>query len=155
MSAAYGEIARILAGARRREGRIVLLTGAGFGFAGALLALLLGAAALSRGWVPPGAARQASLALCAISIVAAATWAGRALWRRAATEEATARFLARADLGPLSDLVSAVELAGARDGLAAAGYSVALADAHVERAAGRAGAIDLVRAVPDAPARRA
>ena len=155
MSSAYGEIARILAGARQRAGRIVLLTAAGLGVAAALLALLLGAAALSRGWVPAAAARQASLSAAALALVAAATWAGLTLLRRSATAEATARFLARDRPALRSDLVSAVELHEARDGLAAAGYSVALADAHVERSAGLAAAVDLGAALPDTAARRA
>lgn len=155
MSSAYGEIARILAGARRREGRIVLLTALGLGAAAALLALLLGAAALSRGWVPAAAARQGSLSAASLALVAAATWAGVVLLRRSSTAEATARFLARDRPALRSDLVSAVELHEARDGLAAAGYSVALADAHVERSAGLAAAVDLDAVLPDTPARRA
>ena len=52
MPGAYGEIARVLQGARRRQVRIVLLAGAGFAIAAALLLLLGGAVALALGARP-------------------------------------------------------------------------------------------------------
>ena len=42
MAVAYSDIARVLDGARRRQGLIVLATALGWGLAGVLLALLLG-----------------------------------------------------------------------------------------------------------------
>ncbi len=155
MTEAYGEIARVLEGARRREGRIVLLSALGMGLAGVLLAGLLGAVALARALGPAGAMRSAALALMALSLLAAATWTAFALLRRAASEEAIARSIGRAEPALRSDLLSAVELRRDYAGLAAAGYSLPLVDAHIDLTAGRTAAVDLALALPWRPARRA
>jgi hypothetical protein len=155
MASSYSDIARVLGGARRREGRIVLLTAGALGLSGAGLSALAGALALSRGLGSPAAVQRLALGGGALCLLAAAAWAGVALLRRASSPEATARFLGRAEPDLRSDLLSAVELWRDRDGLAAAGYSLALADAHVERTAARMGGVDLARALPSTPARRA
>ncbi len=154
MAVAYADIARVLSGARRRQFRVVLATALALGLAGTLLALLGGAAALALG--ADGVARAASLALAVLSLVAAAGWAGRALWRQARRPEAVARAVAAADPSLRSALVTSVELEREYPDVAASGrFSIALVDAHIERTAERARAIDLARAVPSRAARRA
>jgi hypothetical protein len=155
MTEAYAEIARVLARARRREGRIVLLAALGLGLAGVLLSGLAGALALARGIGQPGAVRAAALAGMVLALLGAATWAAFALLRRAASEEAVARSLGRAEPALRSDLLSAVELRRDYDGLAAAGYSLPLVDAHIGHTAGRTAAVDLRLALPSRPAVRA
>ncbi|MBI5068795.1 MAG: DUF4175 family protein [Deltaproteobacteria bacterium] len=155
MTEAYAEIARVLARARRREGRIVLLSGLAFGLAGVLLSGLLGALALARGFGQPGAVRSAALAGMVLALLGAAGWAAFALLRRAASEEAVARSLGRAEPALRSDLLSAVELRRDYAGLAAAGYSLPLVDAHIGLTAGRTSAVDLRLALPSRPAVRA
>jgi hypothetical protein len=155
MPPAYGEIARLLGGARRREAKILLLAASGLGLAAAILSALLGAAALAGGLGHPGAVRQVTLSAVAFCLVGAVTWAGLSLLRRASSPESTARSLGRGEPALRSDLVSAVELARDYGGLAAQGYSLSLVDAHVERTASRAAAVDLSSAIPGTPARRA
>jgi len=155
MAASYTDISRVLGGARRREGRIVLLTAGALGLSGASLSALAGALALSRGLGSAAAVQRLALGSAALALLAAAAWAGVALLRRASSPEATARFLGRAEPALRSDLLSAVELWRDRDGLATAGYSLALADAHVEHTAARMAGVDLARALPATPARRA
>jgi len=155
MTEAYGEIARVLEGARRRERRIVLLSALGLGLSGALLSGLLGALALARGLGPAGAVRSTALALTALSLLGAATWAAFALLTRAASEEAIARSIGRAEPALRSDLLSAVELRRDYAGLEAAGYSLPLVDAHIGLTAGRTAAVDLRLALPSRPAQRA
>ena len=154
MSVAYGEITRVLAGARRRQVWVVLAAAAGFGAAGAVLCLLAGAGALgfgARAWVRPVA-----LAGAGVSAVAAALWAGVLLLRTAWSDDAAARTVAGADAGLRSDLVSAVELSRERSDIQATGrFSLALLDAHVARAAERARAVRLAEAVPARLAGRA
>jgi hypothetical protein len=148
MSVAYGEIARVLGGARRRQVRIVVLGALGFGVAGALLCLLGGAAALATGgraWV-----RALSLAGAATALAGATAFATRALLRTAWSDEAAARTVAAREPALRSDIVSSVELSRERADIQSTGrFSVALVDAHVERTAERARAIDLGRAIPD------
>lgn len=153
MSVAYGEITRVLDGARRRRVRIVVLAALAFGVAAFSLALLAGAGALALG--ARAGVRAVALAGGLTALVAAAAWAIRDLLRTTWTEEAAARSVAREEPALRSDLVSSVELTRDRPGIQASGrYSVALVDAHVERTAARARAVDLARAVPDRWARR-
>jgi hypothetical protein len=152
MSVAYGEISRVLDGARRRQVRLVLLTALAFGLAALLLVLLGGATALALGarpWV-----RAVALAGGAIVVLGAVAWAVRALWRTAWSAEATARTVARDEPALRSDLVSSVELSRERAEIQASDrYSVSLLDAHVERTAARARGLDVARAIPDRWAR--
>jgi hypothetical protein len=152
MSVAYGEIARVLDGARRRQVRIVVLGALGFGAAGAALCLLSGAAALALG--ARVGVRALSLAGAATALAGAAAYAVRALLRTAWSEEAAARTVARDAPALRSDLVSSVELVRERPDIQATGrFSLALVDAHLARTAERARAVDLARVVPDRFAR--
>jgi hypothetical protein len=152
MTVAYGEIRRVLDGARRRQVQVVLLAALAFGAAAALLSLFAGAAALALG--ARAGVRLAALLGGAVAAGAAAAWAIGALVRTAWSEEAAARTVARDEPALRSDLLSSVELSLARPSLLASGrYSVALVDAHVERTAARAAALDLARAIPDRRAR--
>ncbi len=132
MAVAYAEIARALAGARRRQGWIAAAAGLGHGLSGALAALLLGALALSLGagaWARPAAL---SLALCAL--LAAAAWTAWTVRRSAFGEAAAARALAARDEALRSDLLSAVELERERGEVERTGrFSLALIDAHLAR----------------------
>ncbi len=153
MTVGYGEIRRVLEGARRRQVEIVVLAALSFGAAAALLVLFAGAAALALG-ARPGV-RAVALAGAAIAAAAAIAWAIRALLRTAWSEEAAARTVAAGQPGLRSDLVSSVEFARERTALQASGrWSLALVDAHVDLTAERAGALDLAGAIPDRPARR-
>jgi hypothetical protein len=147
MSVAYGEIASVLAGARRRQVWVVLVAAVAFGAAGVTLCLLGGAAALGlgvRGWVRPVA-----LAGAGVSVAAALLWAGRMLLRTAWSDDSAARTVGGTDAGLRSDLVSAVELSRERGDIQASGrFSVTLLDAHVARAAERARSVRLSEAVP-------
>ncbi len=152
MSVAYGEIARVLDGARRRQVWIVVLGALGFGAAAAALCLLSGAAALALG--ARAGIRPLSLAGAATALVAAAAWAIRALLRTAWTEEAAARTVGKDEPALRSDLVSSVELARERTDIQATGrFSIALVDAHLARTAERARAISLTQVIPDRLAR--
>jgi hypothetical protein len=157
MSVAWGDISRVLDGARRRRIRVVALAAAGLGAAAALALLLAGAAALGHG--ARASLRPLALAAAGLALLAAAVLAIRALLRGVWTSEAVAREIARgaeADGGASleSDLVSSVQLARDREAIAASGrFSVALVDAHVERTAARARAVSLDRAIPDRWAR--
>ncbi len=152
MSVAYGEIARVLDGARRRQVRIVVLGALGFGAAGAVLCLLAGAAALALG--ARAGVRALSLAGAATALAGAAVYAIRALLRTAWSEEAAARTVARDEPALRSDLVSSVELSRERQDIQQTGrFSIALVDAHLARTAERARAVDLSRVVPDRFAR--
>ena len=155
MAAAYTEIARILDGARRRRIRIVLVAAAGFGAAAALAWLLLGATGIASGlrasWVHPVA-----IAGALASVAAAAANAVLSIVRGAWTADAAARTVGRGEPALRSALLSAVELERERGGIAESGrFSLALVDAHIARTAERAAAVDLSRALPDLPARRA
>jgi len=152
MSAAYGEIGRVLDEARARQVRVVVLAALAFGLAALLLSLFLGALGLAFG-APPGV-RAVALAGGATAVLAAAAWSVRRLFRTAWTAEATARTVASGEPLLRSDLVSAVELTRARPAIAASGhYSLALLDAHVADSAARAVAVSLERAIPDRIAR--
>jgi hypothetical protein len=153
MSVAYGEITRVLDGARRRRVRIVVLAALAFGVAAALLALLLGASALALG--ARAGVRAAALAAGLTALAGALAWAVRDLLVTTWSEVAAARSVSRGEPALRSDLVSSVELTRERPEIQATGrYSVELLDAHVERTASRARALDLARAVPDRWARR-
>src|SRR5512142_27871 len=139
MAVAYSDIARVLDGARRRQGLIVLATALGWGLAGVLLALLLGVGLLGAGAFPAANVRQTTLALVAMAAVVALAWAAVALMRRASTPLTVARTLSRAAPELRSDLLSSVELESDYEDIRASGrYSVALVDAHVARTAERA-----------------
>ncbi len=152
MSVAYGEIARVLRGARRRQIRVVALAAAGFGFSAVLLSLFAGAVALALG--ARIGARAVALAGCATFLAAAAAVAVRALARTAWSDEAAARTVARSEAGLRSDLVSSVQLSRARPEIEASDrFSLALVDGHLGRTAQRVRAVDIARAVPDRWAR--
>jgi len=152
MNPAYGEIANVLAGARRRQATTLAGAAGAFGAAAVLLVLLVGAVAIALGarigvrpWVL-GAAGLAALAVAAVAV--------RAALRTAWSDAAAARTVARDEPALRSALLSSIELARDREAIAARGdYSVALVDGHLEATAARARAIDLVRAVPDRWAR--
>jgi len=155
MAPTYEDIARVLGRARRREGRIVLATAAGGVLAAAGGAIFLGAWSLGRWGGNPSTVRLLVLSVAALALIGGATWAGLSVLRRARSAEASARRLGEVEPALSLDLLSAVELQGERDRLEAGGTSVALADAHVARAAERAQALDLRRLFPSRPARRA
>jgi hypothetical protein len=154
MSVAYGEIARVLGGARRRQVWVVLLAAVGFGAAGALVCLLLGAGALAlgaRAWV-----RAVALTGASVAVLAAAGWAALTLLRTAWSDEAAARTIGAGQPWLRSDLVSAVELSRERAHVQASGrFSVALLDEHVARTAEQARGVRLAEVVPSRLARRA
>ncbi|HET6923633.1 MAG TPA: DUF4175 family protein, partial [Anaeromyxobacteraceae bacterium] len=154
MAVAYSEIARALAGARRRQGWIAAAAGLGHGLSGALAALLIGALAL---WLGAGTwARPAALSLALCALAAAAAWTAWTVRRSAIGEPAAARALAARDEALRSDLLSAVELTSARGEVERTGrFSLALIDAHVARTAERTRGVDLRRAISSRPARRA
>jgi hypothetical protein len=155
MAAGFGEIARFLAGARRRQAAILALAAAGKGLAGALACLLAGAAAVALG-ARLGVARPVALAGAMAALALAAARAALAAARTAWTPEAAARTIGEGTPGFASDLVSALELGREREAIAASGrFSLALLDGHVERTAGRVHTVDLRRAFPDRAARRA
>ena len=149
MAAASQEITRILDGARRRQGGIVVATALGWG-ATVVLALLLAGATWLTLRPDAGRARASAVGLAFAAATAAVAWGGLALRRRTGPAESVARVLGDAVPPLRSDLVSAVELA--RDG---AGFSPALVEEHVARTAARAAALDLRIVVPSVPARRA
>ncbi|HEY6003605.1 MAG TPA: DUF4175 family protein [Anaeromyxobacter sp.] len=152
MSAAYGEISRVLGGARRRRVRVVALAALAFGAAALFLALFLGACALALG--ARSGVRAVALAGGLTAALAAVAWAIRDLVLTAWGEEATARSVARGSPALRSDLLSSVQLTRERPEIEASGrYSIALVDAHVDRTAAQARAIDLAGAVPDRWAR--
>jgi hypothetical protein len=154
MAGAYGDIARVLQGTRRRQVRVVLLASLAFGAATAGLCLLAGAIALSLG--ARTAFRAIALGGAAAGVIGAAMFALRRLRLTAWDDAGAARTLARNEPGLRSALLSSVELTRARPRIAASGeLSIALVDAHVERTADRALAVDLAAAVPDRRARQA
>ncbi len=154
MTVGYGEIRRVLDGARRRQVEIVLLAAVAAGAAAVLLVLFTGAAALALG-ARPGV-RGLSVGGAGLAAAAAAAWAIRSLLRTAWSEDAAARTVAAGEPGLRSDLVSSVEFERERPAVQASGrWSLALVDAHVDRTAERARALDLGRAIPDRPARLA
>ncbi len=155
MAIAHSDIARVLDGARRRQGWIVLGAALGFGAAGVLAWLLLGAALLGAGWGSPPVLRQVTLALAAITALAALTWAALVVTRRASSPIAVARSLGERAPALRDDLLSAVELEEEYEEARRTGrYSVALMDAHARWTAERLGALDLRAAFPATPARR-
>ncbi len=152
--AAYAEIARLLRWARRRQALLVAAAAAGWGLAGALGWLLAGALALGLGAGPW--ARAAALAGAALSVAAAAVLGALRLWRTALSAAGAARTVGTGEPRLASDLLSSVELERDRPDLERSGrYSLALLDAHLERTAERALGVDLARAIPARPARRA
>lgn len=154
MAGAYSDIARVLRGARQRQARIVLGAAAAAGLATALLSLLAGAIALASG--ARAGFRAVALALAVVALVAAVVLATRILFRSARDDAAAARTVADGQPALRSALLSSVELARARPEIAASGqFSVGLLDAHLERTAVEARAIDLARAIPDRRARQA
>ncbi len=148
------DISGHLAGARSRARRLAAAEWGGLGFSGALAVLLLGTAVLAAG-VRPAPIRWLALA----GVAAALAEAARRLWlalRASGPDEAVARLVAAADPALRSELVSAVELGRARDGLAASGAaSLELLDAHLSRATRAAAALDLPALLPARRARRA
>ena len=156
MQGPYSEISRVLDGARRRRRAVVAASAVGWGGAAAAAALLFGAVGLGIG--PAAMAtwlRSAALAVAVVAVLAAAVWAGWSLWRTARGAPEVAVTVAGGDRSLRSALLSAVELEGDRAALDDRGLSTALADEHILRTGDRARAIDLSRAVPDRPARRA
>ena len=154
MPGAYGDIARVLGGARRRQVRLVLLGAGAAGLALALLCLLAGAVALGLGARTPF--RVIALAGACLGLAASLSRGALALLRSARDDAGAVRAMAWGRSGLRSALLSAVELAGGREEIAASGrFSVALVDAHLDRTAASARAIDLRQAIPDRPARRA
>jgi hypothetical protein len=154
MTGAYADIARILQRARRRQAGVILLSAASTGLGSALLCLLLGAAGFLAGARSP--LRWVALAGAGIGLVMAGVRAVRGLLRSAWSDHAAARTVGAREPAFRSALLSAVELSRAREEIAAGGQlSVALVDAHVQRTADRARALDLARAVPDRSARQA
>jgi chaperonin cofactor prefoldin len=152
----YSDISRVLDGARRRRRAVLAATAAGWGGAALAAAALAGAIGLGIG--PGGMAwwlRPVALGLGAAAVLAALAWAGWSLWRTAWGAPEVAVTVAGGDDSLRSALLSAVELDGDRAGLDARGLSTALADEHIARTGERARAVDLSRAVPDRPARRA
>ncbi len=156
MAVAYSDIARVLDGARRRQGLIVLATALGWGLAGVLLCLLIGVGLLGAGVFPAGGVRQSTFAIVSIVAVVALAWAAVALMRRASTPVSVARSLGRSAPELKSDLISSVELEEDYEDIRSSGhFSLALVDAHVARTAERALRLDLRRVVSAIPARRA
>ena len=154
MGVAYGEIARVLDGARRRQGWIVLGTALGYGLAVALLCLLAGALALSYG--AGGWARPAALAAAAISLLGGAAVAAGRLVQTALGPEAAARAVGRSEPLVGEALLTSVELHRELPELERTGrFSLALVDAHIERTAESARGVDLARTLPARPAKRA
>jgi hypothetical protein len=154
MSAASGEIARVLDGARRRQIRILVLAAVALAAATALACVLAGALALVLG-ARPSVARPVALAGAAAALALALGRGLAAILRTAGTPEAAARTVAAGEPALRSDLVSAVQLSRERAEIAASGrFSVALVDAHVARMAEEARRVDLRRALPDRAARR-
>ncbi|HEX7489194.1 MAG TPA: DUF4175 family protein, partial [Anaeromyxobacteraceae bacterium] len=155
MAIAYAHIARVLDGARRRQGWIVLATAAASGLSAVLTVLLVGAAVLGAGL--PGAwataLRHGILAAAALSAVCALAWGAVALMRRASTPVSVARRVGASMPELRSDLLSSVELEEAYEDVQRTGrYSVALVDAHIARTAERAQGLDLRRVIPSRPA---
>ena len=156
MSVAYSEIARVLDGARRRQGWIVFATALALGTAAALLFLLGGAYLLGRDLWSPSAVRLSALALSALSAAVALAYLGAALMRRASSALSVARTVGEAAPEVESDLLSSVELEEAYEEIAASRrYSLALVEAHASSTAERVRGLDLERVVPARPARRA
>jgi chromosome segregation ATPase len=153
VAVAYGEIERVLVGARRRRGRVALVVAAGWGLGAVLAALFLGALVLSRR-PEVAAARPVAWAVAGAAALAALAWAARSIARNRSPED-VARALGAAEPSLRSDLVSSVQLEREYAGTAARGHSVEMVDEHVARTAARAAALDLARVVPDRPARRA
>ncbi len=144
----------LLARARRRARRLAAAEWGGRWLAGALAVLLLGTGLLAAG-VRAAPVRWLALAALAATLAVAGRRLWRA-WRGSGPDQAVARLVTAASPGLRSDLVSAVELARARDGLAASGAaSLTLLDAHLDRAARAAAGLDLVAALPGRRARRA
>lgn len=160
VSAGYQDIERRLGEARRRQRRIALATGLGWGASAAGAVILAGALALGAGpgawarWVRPGA-----LILAAVALGAGVALVVR---RMGGVRGGAARIAAAADAvaggDPLfrSQLLSAIELTRERPALERSGsLSVALVDEHVARTAARARGVDLSGRIPGRPARRA
>jgi hypothetical protein len=152
----YSEISRVLDGARRRRRSVVTAAALGWGGAAVAIGLLVGAVGLGIG--PGGMAgwiRPASLAAGGLAGLAALGWGAWSLWRTAWGSPEVVATVAGGDESLRSALLSAVELEQDRLALDARGLSTALADEHIARTGERARAVDLSRAVPDRPARRA
>ena len=147
------DTAGLLDRARTRARRLAATEWGVLGLAVALAVLLLGTGLLAAG-VRPAPIRWLALA----GMLAALGEAGRRLWlarRGSGSDQAVARLVAAADPALRSALVSAVELDLARPRLASSGEaSVELLDAHLDRTALAAGAIDLAAVLPAGRARR-
>jgi hypothetical protein len=153
---AYAEIAQVLDRARRRRGWIALGTAAAAGMAGVLACLLPGLILLGREASRLPAIRGATLALAALAGGCALAWAAVALARLAGTPLTSARRVGEAAPELRSDLLSAVELHEEHAELERSGRcSVALVDAHIAATAERVRHLDLSRAIPSTPLRRA
>jgi Domain of unknown function (DUF4175) len=158
MAIAYAHIARVLDGARRRQGWIVLATAAASGLSAVLTLLLVGVGVLGAGL--PGAwasaLRHGILAAAALSAVCALAWGAVALMRRASSPLSVARRVGASMPELRSDLLSSVELEEDYEDVQRSGrYSVELVDAHIARTAERAQGLDLRRVIPSRPAVRA
>ncbi len=155
MTPSFRDIASLLERAKRRRRLVILVAGAAGVLAGILAVLMVAAVALTLG-ARTGLVRWLATVAAAHALGAGLVWAFRALRRGTWTQEGVARTVAAGAPALRSDLVSAVELSREREDLAASGaVSVALLDAHVERTAAAARAIDLPAAIPARPARRA
>ncbi|HSN14159.1 MAG TPA: DUF4175 family protein, partial [Anaeromyxobacteraceae bacterium] len=154
MTVGYADIARVLQRARSRLVRILVGSALLRALAAAVACLLGGALGLAAG-ARLGFARPVTL-LGMAAAVALEGWRSSRALRASRDPAAVARTLTGSD-GPLrSALVSAVELGRDRGEIEGSGrFSLALLDAHVERSARALSAIDLVRAIPALPVRRA
>ncbi|MGB8933102.1 MAG: hypothetical protein WCC48_17790, partial [Anaeromyxobacteraceae bacterium] len=154
MTVGYAEIARVLRGARGRLVRILAGSAALRALAQAVACLLGGALGVAAG-ARIGFARPVTLLGMAAAFALEGWRYARAL-RAARDPEVVARALGGSD-GPLrSALVSAVELERDRGEIEASGrFSLALLDGHVDRSARALASVDVVRAIPSLPVRRA
>ena len=151
------DIDRLLRSARRRQGRIVVASGLGWGLATSVGVLALGAIGLAYGpsWVSSWL-RPASLGLAALALLLALAWVAYGLLSTARSPEAAAREVTRDDPRLRSALLSSVELGREREALERTGsVSVALVDEHIQRTSERVRGLPLSRAIPARPAARA
>jgi hypothetical protein len=154
MTVGYADIAQVLQRARSRLARILVGAALLRALAAAAVCLLGGALGVAIG-ARLGFARPVTL-LGMAAAIALEGWRSSRTLRASRDQAAVARTLTGSD-GPLrSALVSAVELGRDRGEIEGSGrFSLALLDAHVERSAQALAAIDLVRAIPSRPVRRA
>jgi hypothetical protein len=154
MTVGYAEMARVLAGARRRLARIRVGAAIFEGAAQVLACLLGGGIGIAVG-ARIGFTRPATLLGMAVAVGLQAWRAWRSL--RAARDPASIVRTITGENAPLrSALLSAVELERSRGEIEASGrFSLALVDGHLARAAKELAAVDLVRAIPGRPLARA